>query len=104
MPNHPEHHRTGPRKDDANAFLPDPDGGPIEANGDAGDEMTEDFLRAATSGQDEAEDVRNQELTEELGGPFVSTSAAQEIAYDTDESNPSDSEIEGLPSPMRGRP
>lgn len=97
------HHRTGPRKDDANAFLPDPDGGPIKSNGDAGDEMTEDFLRAATSGQDEAEEVRNQVLSEEIGGPFVTSTASQEISYEGDESNPPDAEVEGRPSPMRGQ-
>jgi hypothetical protein len=91
------------RKDDADAFIRDPDGGPIENDGSVGAEMVEDFMRAATSGEDASQDVANEVIPEEYGGPFVTTRAAQEIADDEDESNPSDAEREPLPSPMRGR-
>lgn len=91
------------RKDDGEAFLPDPDGGPIQSTGGVGDEMLEDFMRTATSGEDAAEDVRNQEFEEDHGGPFVTTSANQELAGGVDESNPADADRAARPSPMRER-
>jgi hypothetical protein len=90
------------RKDDGNAFIRDPGDGPIRSEG-IGSEMVEEFMLAATSGEDMSEDIRNQVTDEEYGGPFVTTRMSDEMADDEDESNPSDATQEPLPSPMRGR-
>ena len=91
------------REDDANAFLPDPDGGPTYANDDLAQELGEEFLLSATSGEYVSEDALDQEVPEESGGPFVVHSARYEFARDVDASNPVDASREALPSPMRAR-
>ncbi len=50
-------------------------------------------------GDDEAIDAV---VSEEIGGPFVLTSAADEFAHDTDAANPPDAEREALPRPGAG--
>lgn len=91
----------GKRHDTADAFIPDPEGGPIESDGSVEGELLEGYLRAATSGQDESEDVRDEVVTEEYGGPFVASTSGTEMADDVDESNPLDADPAALPSPMR---
>ena len=91
------------RRDDADAFLRDPDGGPIPFSGSLDDELVEDFLIAATTGEDAGEDLRNQEVPEDHGGPFVTTRASVEMADGVDESNPEDAEVAALPTVMRFR-
>lgn len=90
------------RADSADAFLPDPDGGPAHSNDELAQELAEDFLRSATSGEYTGEDRLNREVPEESGGPFVVHSARSEFARDVDASNPIDGSREALPSPMRG--
>ena len=85
------------RSDDANAFIPDPEGGPAHTRDDLAESLAEDFLQAATSGEDVAEESGDEVVPEELGGPFVETSASEEFASGTDESNPPDAETEPLP-------
>jgi hypothetical protein len=51
----------------------------------------------ATSGEDEGEDVANQDVPEELGGPFVVTDADTEFAQGTDASNPRGAKREPFP-------
>lgn len=41
--------------------------------------LGEDFLRAATSGEEVGEDVRDEVVPEELGGPFLETDAGEEF-------------------------
>lgn len=93
--------RPGPRRhersDDGNAFIPDPEGGPAHTRDDLAESLAEDFLQAATSGEDVAEESGDEVVPEELGGPFVETSASEEFATGTDESNPPDAETEPLP-------
>jgi len=89
------------RADDADAFLPDPEGGPARAGDDLAQELAEEFLMSATSGEYVGEDVLDQEVPEESGGPFVVHSARHEFARDVDASNPPDASREALPSPMR---
>ena len=43
------------------------------------------------------EESGDEVVPEELGGPFVETSASEEFASGTDESNPFDAETEALP-------
>jgi hypothetical protein len=55
-------------------------------------------LQGATSGGEPFAEEQNDELVpEELGGPFVETSAREEFADGTDESNPIDAERAALP-------
>ncbi len=52
-----------------------------------GEDMGEAFLEAATSGEDTESDRHDQVTEEERGGPFVTTTAGEEFAGGTDESN-----------------
>ncbi len=90
------------RKDDGTAFLRDPEGGPARTADSLAQELAEQYLIAATSGEQVAEDNLNEEVPEELGGPFVETSAGTEFADGEDETNPRGASREALPSPMRG--
>jgi hypothetical protein len=67
------------------------------ADDDLAEEMGEEFVMTATSGEQAAEDFRNQDVPEELGGPFVETSARTEFAYGSDPSNPKDAEPSAFP-------
>lgn len=99
---HAPHIHHGPRSDDGNAFLPDPDGGPIADEGSVDSEMLEGYLTSATTGEDAGEDIRDRSIPEDFGGPFVPSTEGVEMADDIDESNPIETEPEGTPSPMRG--
>ena len=90
------------RSDDGNAFMPDPEDGPVLIHDDLAESLAEDFLEAATRGEEVAEDVREQVVPEELGGPFVETSALEEFANDVDLANPPDASPEPLPRPIAG--
>src|SRR5579883_133778 len=61
---------------------------PRSATDDLAEERGEEVVEKATTGEDEAEDMLDQVVPEEQGGPFVETNAAQEFAHDTDASNP----------------
>lgn len=61
-----------------------------------GEELGEAFVRHATSGNDESEEL-NQSVPEESGGPFVTTNADEEFADDYDASNPPGSTQEPFP-------
>ena len=87
--------------DGGRAFLPDPRGGSAFARDDLAEQMAEEFLMSATGAEDAGQDSRNEMLTEELGGPFVETSAEETFANGTDESNPLDAEREPFPTAMR---
>jgi hypothetical protein len=89
--------------DDGNAFLPDPQSGPAHTNDDLAEMVAEEFLRSATSGEEVGEDVRNQVVPEELGGPFVPSSSDEELADGVDAANPIDAEVEPFPRAVGGR-
>ncbi len=59
--------------------------------------MGETWVETATSGEDENEEVFNQDVPEDEGGPFVTTTAGQEFAEGTDASNPKRSKREAFP-------
>jgi hypothetical protein len=96
-----EHHRRA-RSDDANAFIPDPEGGPVHTDDDLAETLGEGFIQGVT--QDEAaEDAALDGLvSEEIGGPFVETRAGEEFAAGVDESNPAGAKREPLPLPTAG--
>ena len=86
------------RPDDGNAFIPDPEDGPARTQDDLAENLAEDYLQGATSGGEPFAEEQNDEIVpEELGGPFVETSARDEFADGTDESNPADAERAPLP-------
>jgi len=68
------------------------------ADDDLAEEMGEEFVMTATSGEQAAEDLRNQDFPEEWGGPFVVTSGRTEFAYGSDPSNPKDAEPAAFPT------
>jgi hypothetical protein len=94
-------HGPRQRSDDANAFMPDPEDGPARIRDDLAEDLAEDYLQAATQGM-EVEEIHDQVVPEEIGGPFVETTAADEFAHDTDEANPEDASREPLPRPVAG--
>lgn len=64
---------------------------------DLAEELGEEVVGKATTGEDEGEDVANENFVEEVGGPFVVTTGGEEFADGTDESNPEDAEPEPFP-------
>jgi hypothetical protein len=62
------------------------------------EELGEEFVQQATSGEYEAEDRENETVTEERGGPFVPTSGGTEFAEGTDPSNPDTATREPFPT------
>jgi hypothetical protein len=90
--------RRHQRSDDGNAFIPDPGDGPAHTRDDLAESLAEEYLQGATSGGEPVAEEQNDEVVpEELGGPFVETSASEEFADGTDESNPADAERAALP-------
>ena len=55
------------------------------------------MVATATTGEYEAEDVREQDVPEEVGGPFVETTGGEEFAHGTDASNPKGASREPFP-------
>jgi hypothetical protein len=90
-----------PRSDDANAFIPDPEGGPAHTNDDLAESLAEGFVLGATQ-SDEDEVTLDGVVPEEIGGPFVETSGEVEFADGSDGSNPEDASREPIPRPMAG--
>lgn len=88
------------RSDDANAFMPDPLEGPAQIDDDIAESLAEEFVTAATSGQDPTEDQLDELTEEEFGGPFIVTSAGDELAGTVDSMNPEDATREPLPRVM----
>jgi hypothetical protein len=78
---------------------PDPEsffGGP-RATDDLSEEMGEEVVSTATTGEYEAEQVREQDVPEEVGGPFVETTGREEFGHGTDPSNPKGATREPFP-------
>lgn len=91
-----------PRTDSGDAFLPDPGDGPARVPDDLAEILAEDFLRSATSGEDAGNDVGEEIVPEELGGPFIESDADEEFAAGPDESNPEDATAEPMPRAVHG--
>jgi hypothetical protein len=60
--------------------------------------LAEEFVRAATSGEEDATGLLDEVSPDELGGPFVELTSADELA-DTDPATPEDATREPLPRP-----
>ena len=61
------------------------------------EELGESVVRAATSGEDDETETLSADVIEEEGGPFVPSTAGQEFADGTDESNPKGANREPFP-------
>ena len=84
---------------DERAFLSGP-----HSNDELANELGVAFLEAATSGE-ESEPTRHDRITdEENGGPFVETTAGEEFAGGTDESNIAEATREPLPRTSKAQP
>src|SRR6185295_1532273 len=94
--------RRPERSDDGDAFIPDPGEGPARTRDDLAEILAEDFVEAATRGNEVLEDDLDRTLPDEVGGPFVLTDEDQELADGEDESNPADAEVEPLPRANAG--
>jgi hypothetical protein len=90
------------RADSADAFIRNPDDEGMSIDDDLAETLAEEFVHAATSGEDQTEEALDQMVPEEIGGPFVETNAAEEFAQGTDESNPADAEPEAMPRAVGG--
>jgi hypothetical protein len=62
------------------------------------EDLGEGFLQSATTGEDSDELVPGPNEPDEEGNSFVETSAEDEFAYGTDESNPEDAEPAPFPT------
>jgi hypothetical protein len=91
------HHQ---RSDDGNAFIPDPEGGPARTDDDLAETLAEGFVLGATQDEDGEDAALEGLVPEEIGGPFVETSASAEFAAGTDGSNPADAKREAMPRPV----
>src|SRR5262249_23138225 len=76
------------RPDSGDAFLPDPGSGPARVKDDLAEELAEEFLTSATSAEESLPEALEGEVPEEAGGPFVPSSAKQEVARGNHGSNP----------------
>ena len=90
--------RHAARSDDAHAFIADPSEHTPGRRDDFANELAEEFLTAATSGEPVSQEARDTIVPEDSGGPFVVTSARTEFAKGTDASNPADAEVEAFPT------
>jgi hypothetical protein len=61
------------------------------------EELGEEFVKQVTSAEYGAEDAMNQDVVEEVGGPFIETRAGTEFAEGTDASNPKGATREPFP-------
>jgi hypothetical protein len=90
------------RPDDGQAFLPDfVEGGPACTKDEIAETLAEEFIESATSAEEQSEDIRNETVPEELGGPFVEVPASEEFDGEPDASNPEDAEKAPFPQAMR---
>lgn len=72
------------RSDDGSAFFPDPGAGPARIADSLAEELAEEFLTSALTGQEQAPDSHDQVYEEEEGGPFIVSSSRREFAKGED--------------------
>jgi hypothetical protein len=93
------HVRPDHRDDDAIAFVAEPiDRRPLRSSDDLAEELAEQFVLGATSGEQAAQDRLEADVPEEVGGPFVETTGPMEFGDEVDETNPEDAAREAFPT------
>lgn len=80
------------RDEEQRAFVDGP-----RAPDDLAEELGEAFVESATSGEEREAERREESTPEEAGGPFVTTTASEEFAAGTDESNIAEATREPFP-------
>lgn len=90
--------RSKGRRDSGDAFIREPQSGPVRVDDDLAKKLACDFLGCAVSAHDEVESTNDEVVPEELGGPFVTTSGKTEFGKSEDPSNPVDAEVVPFPS------
>lgn len=83
----------------ARAFLPG-----AWSRDELAEELGEAFVQSATSGEEAEPERHDRILPEEIGGPFVPSSASEEFAKGTDESNIAEATREPLPRTSKAEP
>jgi hypothetical protein len=86
--------QSGKEEKDPRSFL----GGPRSPNDDFAEELGEEVVEKATTGEDAGEESLDQVVPEEDGGPFVETTGGQEFAQGADLSNPKGAFREPFPT------
>jgi hypothetical protein len=81
-----------PREVDPSSFVERP-----RSRDDLVEQLGEEFVTDVTGAEHRGEDVLDQNVPEELGGPFVESNAASEFAHGTDASNPKNATKEPFP-------
>jgi len=82
-----------PEKDNREAWIKG-----SHSDDDLAEGLAEEVIGKATTGEDEGEEMAQQIVDEERGGPFVVTTGGTEFADGVDESNPADAEREPFPT------
>ena len=85
MPNEPK--RPPVRRDDADAFLPDPaEGNKLSA--DDAESFAEEFIASATTAEPVQQEAEDEVVDEEQGGPFlIETESADDADTERDPMN-----------------
>ena len=85
--------REGKETDTDEAFIKK-----ARSNDDLAEELGEAAVVSMNSGEEQLAENRDEEVTEEIGGPFVKTTAGVEFAEGTDESNIPEATREPFPT------
>jgi len=78
--------------------------GSSRAGEELSEELGEAFIESATSGGDTEAERHDRVLASESGGPFVPSTAREEFAAGTDESNIAEATREPLPRTSKAEP
>jgi hypothetical protein len=90
------------RTDDGEAFMPDPEDGPAMIGDDLAETLAEEFVRSALTGNNTGDEAMDDFVAEEIGGPFVETSASEEFGDGPDGNNPEGTTREPMPRAVSG--
>ena len=66
------------RRDDGKAFMPDLEPGHAHTTDSLAENLAEAFLESATSGEERGEDLMNEFVPEDIGGPFLEERAPED--------------------------
>src|SRR5437868_11364237 len=89
------------RSDRANAFVTEPETGQGPRPDDLAEYLGENFVSAATGGDDGDAALHDDMNIDELGGPFIETDEAVEFAGDDAEEARTPAEREAFPTAVR---